>query len=45
MRALRIPVWLFLLVLTFFQPKAWAEPALTILYTANSWGHYRPIKA
>ena len=45
MLLLRISVWSFLLLLTIYLPKAWAQPALTILYTANSWGYYRTTKA
>jgi len=45
MHIVRIPAGLILLVLVLCLPTAWAQTDVTILYTANSRGHYRPIRA
>ncbi len=40
------PVGLSLLFFLLACPwHAWSAPAATILYTANTWGHYRTTKA
>jgi hypothetical protein len=45
MHFLQIPVWTCFLVLSICLQAVWAQPSLTILYTANSWGHYKGTQA